>query len=272
MNKATMERAVNETKKCMNGYWRKDRYLNELFSEEITWIGKRKLAFCLGNDAIVNVQHKLSCPYTEYHIIKQDFWCTYSDKSTCIVMGKSSVVARTAKKEMVSEEIRCTFVWKEVDGKLQICHLHISNPIDEVLDEGEDFSHKISEDTYKLLRASTDHPENSEDVLAVKDSMGNIRFIDLNKVEAAEANRHNTVVFTADAEVNLRLAWKDFLQKSGDSFIRVHRSYAVKKRSIETIERKTLVLTSGRRIPYVKKYISEFMENEYSGKISNSDN
>lgn len=267
MNKAMIERAVNETKECMNGYWRKDRYINELFSDEITWIGKRKLAFCLGKDAIANVQRKLDCPYTEYHIIKQDFWCTYSDKSTCIVMGKSSVVAKTAKIEIISEEIRCTFVWKEIDGKLQICHLHISNPIDEVLDEGEDFSHKISEDTYELLSASADQGENGDDVLAVKDSMGSIRFIDLNKVEAAEANRHNTIVFTEDAEINLRIAWKDFLEKSGESFIRVHRSYAVKKRRIKSIDGKNIVMTSGRKILYVKKYLNEVSDDDYIEKL-----
>lgn len=102
--------------------------------------------------------------------------------------------------------------------------------------------------------------------------MGSIRFIDLNKVEAAEANRHNTIVFIQDAEINLRIAWKDFLEKSGESFIRVHRSYAVKKRSIKTIDSKNILLTSGRKIPYVKKYLNDFLDEDYIEKIKYNKN
>ncbi|MCD8089700.1 MAG: LytTR family transcriptional regulator [Clostridiales bacterium] len=261
MNKAMIDKAVEKTKDCVTRYWHQEKeFADDLFTDEMSWIGKTSEDFCMGKEEVLNSQ-LFSCNFSSAcRAVKQEFRCNCSDQKSCVIVGRYYVAVKVGQREILSEQIRCTFAWKEEDGELRLCHMHVSSPspLADFLGGGLGVFHKVGRDTYRYYNEFLKNGKDDSNILAIKDTAGNIRFINLTKIEVAEASRHNTVVFTLQDEVELRMPWKDFLEKLDESFMRVHRSYVVKKKYIKSIDKKVIEMVSGRKIPYVKKYLSVF--------------
>ncbi|MCD8089316.1 MAG: nuclear transport factor 2 family protein, partial [Clostridiales bacterium] len=166
MNKDLINRAVKETRECISSrYWRNSKKcVDALLADEIVWIGKLKEQYYLGKEAVVDflAQSADVCP--DFYIVKDKFWCSFSDKKSCIISGQYYIAAKIDNKEMISAQMRCTVAWKEEDGRLKICYIHISCPTNDTAEDEEGFMRKVGKFDPEVVKSK----EDGDDLLIVK--------------------------------------------------------------------------------------------------------
>lgn len=261
MNKNLIENAINETRQCLIHYWHNDSdYVNNYFSEDIMWIGALQRQFIQGKKLVYEDLADTNRTNPVCNLLQQEFWCIANDRNTCTIIGRYYVTTDKSEDEIISEQQRCTFIWKTVDGELKLIHMHISSPVG-YLEEGEVFPHKMGKATYKYLKELAEKYDDEHNTIKVKDINGHIRFIFTGEIEYAEASGRYTTIYTAAEKITVRTAWRTFLNMLDKKFVRVHRSYVVQKNYIKLIKANEILLLSGKKVPVSKQYYKEFEKN-----------
>lgn len=260
MNKKLVEKAINETRQCLIHYWHNDsNYVDSYFAEDIMWIGALQRQFIQGRKIVFDDLADTNRTNPICNLFQQEFWCISNDRNTCTIVGRYYVTTDKSVDEIISEQQRCTFIWKAVNSELKLLHMHISSPVG-YLEEGEVFPHKIGKATYKYLSELAEKYDDKVNTLQVKDINGHIRFIFVGEIEYAEASGHYTTIFTVTEKITVKMAWKKFLDMIDKKFIRVHRSYVVQRNYIKLIKLKEILLLSGKSVPISRKYYKELEE------------
>ncbi|MDO4299795.1 MAG: LytTR family DNA-binding domain-containing protein [Clostridia bacterium] len=258
MNKKLIEKAINETRQCLIHYWHNDSsYVDSYFAEDIMWIGALQRQFIQGRKIVFDDLADTNKTNPVCSLLQQEFWCISNDRNTCTVVGRYYVTTDDSVDEIISEQQRCTFIWKISEGELKLLHMHISSPVG-YLEEGEVFPHKIGKATYKYFCELAEKYDDKVNTLKVKDIDGHIRFILMGEIEFAEASGHNTIVCTVTEKITARITWKAFLKLLDKKFVRVHRSYVVQRNYIKLIKPCEVLLISDKKIPVSDHYYKEF--------------
>lgn len=99
-------------------------------------------------------------------------------------------------------------------------------------------------------------PVEREPALFVK-SIGRLTRVTHNDILYVEAVDDHAVIVTLEQQLPTTQALPEVLSRLPEPpFMRVHRSYVVNRRHIQTIEDSTLVLTAGRRVPIGRTYLN----------------
>lgn len=261
MNKRSIEKAINETRQCLIHYWHNDsNYVNGYFDDDIMWIGALQRQFIQGKEIVFDDLADTNTTNPVCNLLQQEFWCISNDRNSCTVVGRYYVTTDNSVDEIISEQQRCTFIWKMAEGELRLLHMHISSPVG-YLEEGEVFPHKMGKATYKYLKELAEKYDDKVNTVKVKDINGHIRFILVGEIEYAEASGHYTTVFTVTEKITVKMPWKAFLNIIDKKFVRVHRSYAVQRNYIKIIKPNEIILISGKSVPVSKQYYKELEKN-----------
>ena len=151
---------------------------------------------------------------------------------------------------------RCTFTWEMVKGAWKIKHIHVSNPMGELkLSEGESFVNALGEMSKKHMRYRLSSLRSGKRLVIV-DQMGTTHFMSPSEVLYVMACGRGSAIYTLSGqEIRANMSISDFLEGAGESFLVVHRSYAVNKGYISCIRQYEIVMADGSQVPVpVKKY------------------
>ncbi len=145
------------------------------------------------------------------------------------------------------------------DGGWFIYHLHFSN-IDTQLVNGDVFPIETSRETYDYVRRIL-HAGRRSGMLpsrvVVKEGML-LHYLDPNDILFIEAQgKHCLVVQVGKQMLVLNELLSEVEAQLPGVFIRVHRSYVVNSTYIQSVERYSLVLTDGTRIPIPKQRFTQ---------------
>ena len=257
MQKGNVREAILNTQNCLIKYWQKEyQYAIDKLGEEITWIGALQEEFMVEKSLVIEDIKQTSLSNPSCHLLQQEFWCISEDRKTCTIVGRYLVTTDGASGELIQEQQRATFIWKEQEEGLKIIHMHISSPLG-YLEPGEQFPHKIGRTTYQYLQDMLAKQKGMMKNIEVREKSGHIRFISMAEIEYAEAMNHDTVITTIDCTITARISWKKFLEFLGDEFIRVHRSYVVNLRYIKCFKANKLEMQSGKLVPVPAKKVKE---------------
>lgn len=258
MNKQTLNDIISLTQECLTRFWQLDpEFVIGYFDKDIIWIGSAQSQFTEGYDDTVADFRGIMKELVPCHLLRQEFFVAQNVGNTCTVVGKYLTTTDDSVGYYLQVQQRCTFVWELDKGEKKIKHIHISNPMGELqLAEGEKVPNKLGQMSKKYWKYRL-HSAQSKDRIVVTDKNDVTHFLIPSEIVYATANGRNCDIHTLSGrKIEARMSITDFLEKIGDGFSAVHRSYVVNNQYIARIHSYEVVMADNTRIPIpVKKYI-----------------
>lgn len=193
----------------------------------------------------------------EFHILTQD-------KHTWVVYGRFFADALSEEGILLHALVRLTYVWRQVKDELKILHIHGSHAQDIPLTLPREAVEPFLGNTgfYNYIR-EIDHRASGIQKLQFRDRQNNHHFLFPNEVLYLKACRQWCTVYTQRGSFDVRGGISDFEEKLSSPFLRIHKSYLVNIRHIDTICRYNALLRDGQSLPISKdRYmgIKEFLK------------
>lgn len=261
MNKNRLLECVRLTEEVISRFWQKDcDYMLSFMPEDAVWIGAQMEQFVCGRENIREVLYSVKNEMKVCNIFNGEYIVAQNCGNCCTVAGR--YFARVDKSEgfILQAQQRLTFSWQLYNDKLQISCMHISNPIGELrVAKGESFVNTIGKNAYKYIHSEIEAVVDNRKLCA-EDTNGSMRIITLSDIIYAEADRRNVRVHTFDEAIDIKIKWSDFLQKTGEALLSVHRSYAVNLKYILSVKEKSVEMVDKTRIPVPDKRFNEIRQ------------
>ena len=138
----------------------------------------------------------------------------------------------------------CVCVWESTqNGKLTLKHIGISKPDDIALPEPP--------------AARNITPDRRSPRIVITDRNDCTRFLYPQSILFATSDGRNTIIRCSGDTINARMNITEFIAKSGNGFLPVHRCYVVNVEHIALIKPYCVILSDGSEIPVPVKRYSE---------------
>ena len=257
MQKKVAQEALELTRECLMQYWQLNPELVLSYcDEDVLWTGTLQKQFIVGREATAEDLRGTMRDLKPCHLMEQDFFVVQNSGNVCTVAGRYLVTTDERVEFFLQVQQRCTFVWEQRDGKLKICHMHISNPLGELKTVGDEmFPSTMGRMAHKYLmrRFSTLTDKTKLMAADLEDREHIFLLSEILYVEAG--GRISIIAFLSGAKIPVRMTLTEFQEKADERFAAVHRSYVINTECISRIKKYEVVLSDGTRIPIpVKKY------------------
>lgn len=262
MNKKMTQEALRLTEECLSRYWQLDiDFILSYCHEDVMWTGALQSEFMEGKEAMTKDLQALKGEIKRCHLTMQEFLVVQNTGNVCTIAGRYLVTTDETEEYFIQAQQRCTCVWELLDGKLQIRHIHVSNPIGEMkVAEGEIFVNQMGRMAKKYLLKHL-HDLQDKDKLAVADMEDHIHFLSYPDILYVTAcGRNCTIVTRSLGKLEAHMSITEVLKAAGERLTPVHRSYAVNNQHISSVRRYEVVMTNGDIIPLPVKRYKELRE------------
>lgn len=256
MKNELLQQAVELTRECLERYWQRDyEFALEHCANDVTWIGALQSQFMQGIDKVREDFEAVNKELKPCHLMSQEFLVSNNAANVCTVNGRYLVTTDECVEYFLQAMQRCSFVWENVGGELQIKVIHISNPLGEMKVAGkEKFVNTMGKMAGIYLKR---HVKSLNDTTRIvgTDVDGIIHVLNRSEVLYACALYKHCAVHTINGDIELRIKFSDFLEQAGEIFSAVHRSYAVNLSHIKEIKPYDVIMTDGSAVPIpIRKY------------------
>lgn len=265
MNKKTLGELISLTQECIARFWQLDvEFAIGYFDKDVVWIGSAQSQFTEGYEDTVADYRGIVKELVPCHLLRQEFSVVQNTGNTCTVVGKYLTTTDESVGYHMQVQQRCTMVWEIIKGEPKIKHIHISNPMGELsLAEGEKVPNALGKMSKRYWEYRLNSMQNRAHIV-VTDRGEVTHFLLPSEIVYVMARGRNTVIYTLSGkEIETRINFTNYLERYGEGFSVVHRSYAVNNDYISQIYPYELVMTDGTKIPIpVKKYteIRDFLK------------
>lgn len=263
MNKQTLQKIVELSQECLARFWQMDpEFVIRYFDKNIVWIGSAKSQYADTYEDTVNDFREIVQELKPCHLSHQEFTVAQNVGNACTIVGRYITTTDDNVGYFLQAQQRCTFVWEIKMGEPKIKHCHISNPMGELkLAEGERFVNALGEMSKKYLTSRVQSIQSRHKIIVI-DNKDVTHFLSPAEILYVNAVGRNCMIYTTDGtEIHSRSSIADFIEKAGDTFSFVHRSYIVNNIHISSIHPYEIVLYDGSQIPVPKKRYSEIKKN-----------
>lgn len=264
---------VRMTQQCWQHYWQLDmNFMLSYCDESVTWIGAEQSEFIRGLEELKQNFAELLLHLRPCHLLNQEFYVTQSSKSSCTVIGRYMVTTDETNDYFLQAQQRCTFVWQIQDQEYKIMHIHVSNPMGELkVARGERFVNTVGYMANKYLENNFKKRFFGKQI-TVTDENGAVRFIYLSEIMYVKAQRNDLIIVMTNEQICVKMNISVFMKLTDNTFIKVHRSYAINTAFMAKLERYAVTMKNGEQIPVpVKKYneVRDRMVQMHNGKKKN---
>lgn len=257
MNKKMIQEVLRLTEECLSRYWQLDiDFILSYCHEDVMWTGALQSEFMEGKEAMTKDLQALKKEIKHCHMSRQEFLVVQNTGNVCTVAGRYLVTTDETEEYFLQAQQRCTCVWELIEGKPQIRHIHVSNPIGEMkVAEGEIFVNQMGKMAKKYLLKRL-HDLQDKERLAVTDMDDHVHFLSYQDIVYVMAcGRNCMIVSRSQGKMEVHMSITEVLKAAGNRLIPVHRSYAVNNQYVSSVRRYEVVMTNGDIIPLpVKRY------------------
>lgn len=164
-----------------------------------------------------------------------------------------TVSSDPASEMVLSERQRATLCYRKEAAGWRLYHLHVSMAWTQP-PEGEVFPVELSRQTYQYLQKLLEESrrEGTKQRVILKDE-SSTNVVDPDLVRYVEAADKASILHTLDQTLLVRVPLKELERSFPKHFVRVHRSHLVNSRYVLRIERFSLTLATGERLPIPEK-------------------
>lgn len=225
--------------------------LFSVLSDDAMWIGPGNL-FVFGAAAIKSYFKNgwIMPPMT---MQDEEFYSLGGSDKLRTVVGQYVLTSDHSSEMVCAERQRITFQYRVEKDRVSLCHMHVSNEWS-ALEGDEIFPVKMSTQTYQyvqmLLSESGRHGERTKVVLRTESTT---LFIDPDMVMYVEAIGASSIIHYIDKGITVKKILGELVPLFPEYFYRAHRSFLVNCNYISEIERYSLTLITGEKIPVPEK-------------------
>ena len=273
MLKEKVNKCLQMTEDIMTSHYRGN---HDVFKAHVhkacLWIGSIASEYYHGKEKIIEVLKEKKKELPDIILTSREFECVFQDRNSCTIVGRYIGITDMNNGELFRDMQRVTFGWKEEKEQLYIRHIHVSNPMANV-QESEIFPHKLGIFTHEYMNMLL-RKELKSEMIKIKDQQNVYHIIQLSNIIFLEAFDHRTLIHTTNGDFLTRMLLLDVEKKimtiNDKMIIRVHKSYAVNKYYIDSIQRYEMKLAGEYRIPISKQKYLDVLEKLHTRKMRGS--
>lgn len=260
MIKAKIDSCIKLTERILTDHYRKQ---HELFTKHLhkncLWIGSNANEYYHGKEMITFILSQDQEEMPNITLSSKEFECITHERNTCVIVGRYIGIIDNNENEIFRDMQRVTFVWKEENDKLLICHMHVSNPLTLVKND-EVFPHQLSAHTKEYIDMLKEKEIDRSGCLVIKDEYNTIQKIFISEITYIEGFDANTIIHTIYGDILAKSLLADIerqiVSQGSNLIIRVHRSHMVNKFFVNYIKRYELGVAKKYKVPVSKqKYL-----------------
>lgn len=251
MNYQTLQEMIRLSQECLERFWQLDgEFVIGYFDDDFLWIGSAMSQYMEGKEAAAADFRDIMAELKPCHLLNQEFTVIANSGNICVIAGRYLTTTDDEVGYFLQAQQRCTFVWETGKDGPKLKHCHISNPMGELsLAQGEKFPNAVGQMTKKYWEYRLAAAEEARRIV-VSDTGHAVHFLSPAEIVYAKADRRNCEVHTLSGGIiRASMSISDFLQKAGDGFFTVHRSYALNTAYISCIRKYEVVMADGSKIP-----------------------
>ncbi|MEG2022076.1 MAG: LytTR family transcriptional regulator DNA-binding domain-containing protein [Oscillospiraceae bacterium] len=256
----TPEEVINKTRQVVHSFYTRNiQPMADMLDDNFVWIGAYEFQYIRGKKEFLN-SIKAESKEMPVHVSEEEFHILAHDRYLWTVYGRYTATAIQEDNTMLLAKTRNTFVWKQVDDKLMLLHIHGSHARDVPLEFSGNLPPSITDSTawFESLK-KVDRLVGPPKKLTFRDGDGTYHFVLPSEILYIKAEAKQCTVHTGNDCFVARVLLKDFADKS-PLFLQCHRSYIVNIHSIKAIKRYELKLSDGTVLPIGKERYMDVKE------------
>lgn len=253
MRKNTLDEAVELSQKILEKWFRGEPSLIlDLIDDDVLWIGSTAKQFYQGKEEVIKAMQDVNDSVVPCTVTEQVWSIPDKGANYCVCVGRYICTLNTTTM-LMQEPQRVTVVWKKIEGKLKIKHIHLSNVMHTVTEDKE-FPIETSKRNYDYVQKKLSR---TNGILRIRTTEHEYHLMNIDSVIYVEASRNNIIVHTVDENYRIHHSIGDWIEKSCPNFIFIHRSYAVNPTWIKIVTQREVVLGNDERIIVPRKRYKE---------------
>lgn len=124
----------------------------ELFDDRFNWVGAAEQEYAVGTDKVKSIFRQFVGKVPYCFVDDEIYDVTEVVDGVYLVTGMAWISTDPETGIYIRVHQRITTVFREVDGRLMCCHIHISNPYADMVAEDVGFPEKLAKQTYDYMQ------------------------------------------------------------------------------------------------------------------------
>ena len=248
---------IRMTMENVRSFYNRDKgYTTAPMTDDFMWIGSNDFQWCEGLDEFLRVTKN---EYEEPPVLLSDeeYHLLFHDHNTWVVYGRYKATVALEDGTVLHAHVRGTYVWRRIDGKLRLAHVHGSHAQDIPLTHSPLPGQRITEDSGYfdfMKRIDTINSINTEQERpSFRGRDGMYHYINAAEVCYLQANNQGCIVFTDNGKLEVSGLLAVQMESLPPQFLRIHKSYVVNLAHVASIRRFKATLQSGTELPVSKE-------------------
>ena len=128
------------------------KFIIEQMDKDIVWIGAAEHEFKTGLENVSSVFEEFEGKVPKCNISDEEYHVIKIAPKAYLCSGRMWIATDESTKISLRAHQRVTMVFREYDGYIKCCHIHISNPYCEMVDDDMGFPIKMSKQSYEYVQ------------------------------------------------------------------------------------------------------------------------
>ena len=250
---------IRKTAEHIHSFYSRDKDVTTApMADNFMWIGANDFQWCQGPEAFAQVTKK---EYDEPPVLlsNEEYHLLFHERGVWVVYGRYTAKSATEDGGVLYAHVRVTYVWRRVMGQLKLAHIHGSNAQDIPLNQLAPLAASaLTADSslFDSLRRLDLQGANGEK-LAIRDTEGRHRLLFPDEILFLQAAGAYTVVHTETETFRASGLLAAHADRLPSQFRRIHKSYVVNIRYVDSLRRYWATLKDGRELPIGKERYME---------------
>ena len=250
--------AISLSSECLRRFWQKDLdFVLQYFSDDVMWIGAQHDEFLLDFET---TKADLAAAVAEIPpcvLLNAEFHATSCGSKSCTVIGTYLTTTDKTADFFLQNVQRCTFVWEKTSDGMKIRHLHVSNPLGELqLAEMERFPVTMGKMAQVYMQRQIQRLTDSRRI-TVPGENGSTYVLSHADILYLSAFSKDTIITTYGGEFLVKKGISELQKLLDAQFFPIHRSHIVNFNFVASLERYTITMIDGEKLPIPQKKFNE---------------
>ena len=124
----------------------------DLFDDRFSWLGAGEQEYILGRSEVEEAFRRFAERVPRCIISDEHYDALEISPEAYLCTGKCMIAAEPSTGFCMQVHQRVSMIFRWVEGKPRCCHIHVSNPYEEMADEDEGFPMKMAKQTHDYLQ------------------------------------------------------------------------------------------------------------------------
>lgn len=123
----------------------------EYLDEDIVWIGAGDHEYAVGKE-VIDIFRKFAGQIPKCNISEEEYHVLTITPEVYLCSGRMWIVTDSSTQIGLRVHQRIAAIFRNIEGKLRCCHIHVSNPYDEMVEDDIGFPVKMAQQSYQYLQ------------------------------------------------------------------------------------------------------------------------